>query len=80
MSTRFFALIDPPWGTVESDTKGLFREVHDEDGMRLERLSKTGEWLVDNELAKYIFQGEPGAVEIDKKAADALAKKLTGAS
>lgn len=77
MTTRFFALLNPAWGTVENNAIGLFREVRDDRGLGLERLGKDGEWKGDDaNLAAYIYQGEPGAEEIDEATAKQLAKRL----
>lgn len=75
MSVRFFALLNPAWGTLENAV-GLFREVDEPGNHSLERLGKGGEWKVDNDLAAYIFKGEPGAEEIDEATAKQLEKKL----
>lgn len=63
MSIRHFALV---YGSGASKEKpsGIFRAVQEADSYTLERLDRFGQWVMDMELSRYLFQGEPGAVEL----------------
>jgi tetratricopeptide (TPR) repeat protein len=58
MTVRYFELLS------QKSPAGLFREVEDEAEYRLEYLDRDAQWVVDNDLARYVLRGEPGAREI----------------
>lgn len=55
---------------------GLFRAAADGEEYRLEYLNEEGDWVLDYDLAKYLFGGELGAESIDAGGAQEIAKRI----
>lgn len=69
---RYFAISE---GSGPRPT-GLMREVETDDEYRLEHVDASGQWVLNYDLARYLFNGEGMADEIDADKAAQVARSL----
>ena len=73
---RYFALTE---GKNPQEPTGLLRELETDSEYFLEYLDEDGQWVLDFELATYIFGESPNSVQVNDAAAREIARKIAPA-
>lgn len=74
---RYYASTVTKEAPVERPS-GLFREIIDEREYRTEYYSRSHEWVLDSDLARYTLRGEIGATAITARVACAIIQHWGG--